>query len=103
LPLSWIELAPTVGAAPLVECAAAAAIVLAVGAVRGWTSAFVGTGLALAHLPELAPRLIVGLRLPLGMRWRRKAMMRSAGIIAPHHEVAASPTVSPRQGCGVAA
>jgi hypothetical protein len=51
--MTWIELAPTVSAAflaSLVECVEAATIVLAVGTVRGWKSAFVGTGLALAAL-----------------------------------------------------
>lgn len=104
--MSWIELAPTVGAAflaSLVECVEAATIVLAVGTVRGWKSAFVGTGLALvalvvlvaalgpalAHLPEQALQLFVGMLLLLfGMRWLRKAILRSAGIIALHDEEA---------------
>lgn len=54
--MTWIELAPTVSAAflaSLVECVEAATIVLAVGTVRGWKSAFVGTGLALAALVVL--------------------------------------------------
>lgn len=102
--MSWIELAPTVGAAflaSLVECVEAATIVLAIGTVRGWKSAFVGTGLALvalvvlvaalgpalAHLPEQALQLFVGMLLLLfGMRWLRKAILRSAGIIALHDE-----------------
>jgi uncharacterized membrane protein len=104
--MSWIELAPTVGAAflaSLVECVEAATIVLAVGTVRGWKSAFVGTGLALAalvvlvaalgpalaHLPERALQLFVGMLLLLfGMRWLRKAILRSAGVIALHDEEA---------------
>lgn len=104
--MSWIELAPTVGAAflaSLVECVEAATIVLAVGTVRGWKSAFVGTGLALvalvvlvaalgpalAYLPEQALQLFVGMLLLLfGMRWLRKAILRSAGIIALHDEEA---------------
>lgn len=104
--MNWIELAPTVGAAflaSLVECVEAATIVLAVGTVRGWKSAFVGTGLALvalvvlvaalgpalAHLPEQALQLFVGMLLLLfGMRWLRKAILRSAGIIALHDEEA---------------
>lgn len=105
--MSWIELAPTVGAAflaSLVECVEAATIVLAVGTVRGWKSAFVGTGAALvalvilvaalgpalAHLPEQALQLFVGMLLLLfGMRWLRKAILRSAGIIPLHDEEAA--------------
>jgi uncharacterized membrane protein len=104
--MSWIELAPTVGAAflaSLVECVEAATIVLAVGTVRGWKSAFVGSGLALvalvvlvaalgpalAHLPAQALQLCVGMLLLLfGMRWLRKAILRSAGIIALHDEEA---------------
>jgi len=104
--MSWLELAPTVGAAflaSLVECVEAATIVLAVGTVRGWKSAFVGTGLALAalvvlvaalgpalaHLPERALQLFVGMLLLLfGMRWLRKAILRSAGVIALHDEEA---------------
>jgi len=88
--MTWIELAPTVSAAflaSLVECVEAATIVLAVGTVRGWKSAFVGTGLALAalvvlvlalgpalsQLPEQALQLFVGILLLLfGMRWLRK-------------------------------
>ena len=102
--MTWIELAPTIGAAflaSLVECVEAATIVLAVGIVRGWRAAFVGTGLALAalvvlvlalgpalsHLPERALQLFVGMLLLLfGMRWLRKAILRAAGIIALHDE-----------------
>lgn len=104
--MTWFELAPTVGAAflaSLVECVEAATIVLAVGTVRGWRSAFVGTGLALgalvvlvaalgpalARLPEQALQLFVGLLLLLfGMRWLRKAILRAAGVIALHDEEA---------------
>ncbi len=104
--MSWIELAPTVGAAflaSLVECVEAATIVLAVGTVRGWRSALAGTGLALAalvalvaalgpalaHLPERALQLVVGLLLLLfGMRWLRKAILRAAGVIPLHDEEA---------------
>lgn len=102
--MTWIELTPTVGAAflaSLVECVEAATIVLAVGTVRGWKSAFAGTGLALlalvvlvlalgpalAQLPEQALQLFVGILLLLfGMRWLRKAILRGAGIIALHDE-----------------
>jgi len=102
--MTWVELAPTVSAAflaSLVECVEAATIVLAVGTVRGWRSAFAGTGLALvalvvlvaalgpalAQLPEQALQLFVGLLLLLfGMRWLRKAILRGAGVIALHDE-----------------
>lgn len=104
--MSWIELGPTVGAAflaSLVECVEAATIVLAVGMVRGWRTAFLGSGLALAalvllvaalgpalaHLPEQVLQLVVGLLLLLfGMRWLRKAMLRAAGVIPLHDEEA---------------
>lgn len=104
--MSWIELAPTIGAAflaSLVECVEAATIVLAVGTVRGWRSALAGTGAALitlvilvaalgpalAHLPERALQLFVGtLLLLFGMRWLRKAILRGAGIIPLHDEEA---------------
>ena len=102
--MTWIQIAPTAGAAFLasaVECVEAATIVLAVGTVRGWRSALAGTGLgllalaalvvalgpALSHLPERAMQLAVGLLLLLfGMRWLRKAILRAAGIIPPHDE-----------------
>ena len=98
------QLAPTVGAAflaSLVECVEAATILLAVGTIRGWRSAFAGLfaglaallllvlalGPALSLLPERVLQLVVGLLLLLfGMRWLRKAILRSAGIIAFHDE-----------------
>jgi len=102
--MTWIQLAPTLGAAffaSLVECVEAATILLAVGTVRGWRSAFAGLlaglaallvlivtlGPALALLPEQVLQLVVGLLLLLfGMRWLRKAILRSAGVIALHDE-----------------
>jgi len=104
--MNWIHLAPSTGAAFLasvVECVEAATIVLAVGTVRGWRSALAGTwlgllalvvlvlalGPALSQLPEQALQLFVGLLLLLfGMRWLRKAILRSAGIIPLHDEAA---------------
>lgn len=102
--MTWIELAPTIGAAflaALVECVEAATIVLAVGIVRGWRAAITGTVLALAalillvlalgpalsRLPEQALQLCVGaLLLLFGMRWLRKAILRGAGLIPLHDE-----------------
>ena len=102
--MTWIQVAPTVGAsflASAVECVEAATIVLAVGTVRGWRSALVGTGLgllalvalvvalgpALSQLPERALQLFVGILLLLfGMRWLRKAILRAAGVIPLHDE-----------------
>jgi uncharacterized membrane protein len=102
--MTLLEAGPTTLAAflaSLVECVEAATIVLAVGTVRGWRSAFVGTSAALAilaalvaalgpalvHVPEHSLKLVVGLLLLLfGMRWLRKAMLRAAGVIALHDE-----------------
>ena len=102
--MNWIALVPTAGAAFLaaaVECVEAATIVLAVGMVRGWRSALVGTALALialfvivlalgpalSQLPQHLLQSMVGLLLLLfGMRWLRKAVLRSAGVIALHDE-----------------
>jgi len=103
----WAHAGPTVLAAflaSLVEFVEALTIVLAVGAVRGWRGALGGTGLALlvllAIVAVLGPALT---RIPLdlvrigvgtlvllfGMRWLRKAVLRSAGVIALHDEEAA--------------
>ena len=90
--MTWIELAPTVPAAflaSLVECVEAAPLVLAVRTGRGWKSALVGTGLALAALVSLAvsrgslrspqPRLRGGAT--LGVRATPTLSRRGA----PHH------------------
>lgn len=88
-------------AASLVEVVEAFTIVLAVSVVRGWRPALLGTlaGLALLVLlvltlgPMLALvpihilQLSIGVLLLLfGMRWLRKAMLRSIGVIAMHDE-----------------
>lgn len=87
--------------ASLVEFVEALTIVLAVGTVRGWKGALIGTGAAIALL--LAIVLILGpalTRIPLedvqlvvgglvllfGMRWLRKAILRAAGVIPLHDE-----------------
>ena len=95
---------PTVLAAflaSLVEFVEALTIVLAVGAVRGWRPAIIGTlaavgllaVLVLAFGPHLARldahvfQLVVGILLLLfGLRWLRKAILRAAGVIALHDE-----------------
>jgi uncharacterized membrane protein len=102
--VTLIQLAPAALAAFLastVECIEAATIVLAVGTVRGWRSALAGTaaaaaalvllvallGSALPEVPQRALQLSLGLLLLLfGMRWLRKAILRSAGLIALHDE-----------------
>ena len=90
--------------ASLVEFVEALTVVLAVGTVRGWRGALIGTGLALAVLLALVVvlgpaltripldlvQVVVGtLLLLFGMRWLRKAILRAAGIIALHDEAAA--------------
>ncbi|MBV9848995.1 MAG: TMEM165/GDT1 family protein [Armatimonadetes bacterium] len=95
---------PTVLAAflaSLVEFVEALTIVLAVGAVRGWRSAWAGTvaaalllavlvalfGPSLAHLDMPLFKMIVGtLLLLFGLRWLRKAILRAAGVLALHDE-----------------
>lgn len=97
---------PTVTAAflaSLVEVVEAYTIVLAVGLTRGWRPALGGAAAALALLvaivalfgplltlvPIQALQFVVGVLLILfGMRWLRKAILRSAGWIALHDEMA---------------
>jgi uncharacterized membrane protein len=79
-----------------VECVEALTIVLAVGIVRGWRSALIGTGAALAVMAALVAALgpslslipLAGLQMAIGillvlfgMRWLRKAILRAAGVI----------------------
>jgi uncharacterized membrane protein len=93
--------------ASLVEAVEALTIVLAVATVRGWRPAGLGAlaGLALlagivAALGPLLNRvplhllqLAIGILLLLfGMRWLRKAILRSAGIIPLHDEATAFAT-----------
>jgi uncharacterized membrane protein len=104
---TWIHVAPTVIAAFLassVEFVEALTVILAVGSVRGWRDALAGTGSALlllllivavlgsalTRVPLDVIQLVVGtLLLLFGMRWLRKAILRSAGIIPLHDEAAA--------------
>jgi uncharacterized membrane protein len=90
--------------ASVVEFVEALTVVLAVGTVRGWRGALIGTGSALVVLlaivvvvgpaltliPLAVVQLVVGgLLLLFGMRWLRKAILRSAGVIPLHDEDAA--------------
>jgi Ca2+/H+ antiporter, TMEM165/GDT1 family len=102
--LDWTHSMPAISAAFLgsfVEVVEAFTIVLAVGTVRGWRPALTGAGAALGVLALLVVTLgplfslvpIHGLQLVLGvlmlmfgMRWLRKAILRSAGVIALHDE-----------------
>lgn len=89
--------------ASAVEFVEALTAVLAVGAVRGWRSALIGTAAALAALLALVllfgplltripledVQLVVGgLLLLFGLRWLRKAVLRAAGVIPLHDEAA---------------
>lgn len=104
---AWSHVGPTVVAAflaSMVEFAEALTVVLAVGATRGWRSALAGTGIALlvllllvaslgpalSAIPLQSVQLVVGVLLLLfGMRWLRKSIIRSAGVIPLHDETAA--------------
>jgi uncharacterized membrane protein len=88
----------------LVEFVEALTIVLAVGTVRGWRPALTGAlagvlvliaivlllGPLLSVMPLRPLQFAIGVLLLLfGMRWLRKAILRSAGIIALHDEAVA--------------
>jgi uncharacterized membrane protein len=90
--------------ASFVEAVEALTIVLAVGLARGWRPALTGAAAALAaltlivaalgplvgHVPIRALQGVVGVLLLLfGLRWLRKAILRSIGIVALHDEDAA--------------
>ena len=98
---------PAIGAAflaSLVEAVEALTIVLAIGTVRGWPPAWLGAlagvallavgvavfGPLLALVPLQLLQLAIGVLLLLfGMRWLRKAILRSAGVIPLHDETEA--------------
>lgn len=105
--MTWATAAPAISAAflgSMVEVVEAFTIVLAVGTVRGWRPALLGAGAGLAllvllvlvlgpvldQIPIRALQLVVGaLLLLFGLRWLRKAILRSAGIIPLHDEALA--------------
>jgi len=85
----------------LVEFVETLTIVLAVGTVRGWRPALLGTGAgigalaalvavvgpAIGLIPLFVVQIVVGaLLLVFGLRWLRKAVLRAAGIIPLHDE-----------------
>src|SRR5260370_37796354 len=87
--------------ASLVEFAAAMTILLAVGTVRGWRSAWIGAaagvgvlsavviarGPALQAIPVAKLQVVVGaLLLLIGTRWLWKAVLRSAGLLSLRDE-----------------
>ena len=89
--------------ASLVEFVEALTVVLAVGTVRGWRPALIGTATALAlltllvlllgpsmtRIPLAIAQLLIGtLLLMFGLRWLRKAILRYAGVIPMHDEEA---------------
>ncbi len=91
-------------AASFVEAVEALTVVLAVGLARGWRPALSGAAAALAVLalivavlgpligkiPIHALQAVVGVLLLLfGLRWLRKAILRSIGVVALHDEDAA--------------
>jgi uncharacterized membrane protein len=104
--VTWTHAGPSVIAAflaSLVEFVEALTVVLAVGTVRGWRPALIGTvaglgvllllvavlGPALTRIPLDVVQIFVGtLLLLFGLRWLRKAILRAAGVIALHDEAA---------------
>src|SRR2546429_859755 len=107
---SWVHMSPAMAAAflaSLVEAVEALTIVLAVATVRGWRPAGLGAlagllvlalivvalGPLLDHVPLHLLQLVIGVLLLLfGMRWLRKATLRSAGVIPLHDEAIAYAT-----------
>jgi Ca2+/H+ antiporter, TMEM165/GDT1 family len=104
---SFTVLWPTTAAAflaSLVEAVEALTIVLAVATVRGWRPAGLGAlfglgvlaaivlvfGPLLDRVPLHLLQLVIGVLILLfGMRWLRKAILRSAGVIQLHDEAMA--------------
>ena len=87
--------------ASTVEFVEALTVVLAVGGVRGWRDTLFGAaaaagvlalltavlGPALTFIPLRVLQVVVGALLILfGLRWLRKAILRSAGVLALHDE-----------------
>ncbi len=103
---SWAHMGTSIAAsflASMVECVEALTVILAVGSIRGWRSALIGTASAVAVLLLIVAalgRALTGIPLPIlqfvvgallllfGLRWLRKAILRSAGRIPLHDEQA---------------
>ena len=106
-PVPWTHSGPPFAVAflsSLVEFVEALTIVLAAGIVRGWGASLCGAAAAAAVLVLLTMvlgpsverihldgfQLVVGILLLLfGMRWARKAILRSAGVLELHDEAEA--------------
>jgi uncharacterized membrane protein len=100
-----ILLALTSFLASAVEMVEALTIVLAVGLTRGWRTALIGCGAALAalvvvvaafgpalvhYVPLSGLQVVIGvLLLIFGLQWLRKAVLRGAGRKAKHNEAEA--------------
>jgi uncharacterized membrane protein len=107
MPSLWTHVGPTALAAflaSLVEAVEALTVILAVGAMRGWRDALLGSlaallvlsgivaalGSALTAIPLQALQLFAGaLLLLFGLRWLRKAILRAAGVLPLHDEALA--------------
>ena len=107
LNIAWTHVGPAVLAAflaSLVEFVEALTVILAVGTTRGWRAALTGAAAATGTLAGIVALLGPAVtRIPLtllqagigtllllfGMRWLRKAILRSAGVIPLHDETAA--------------
>lgn len=105
--IDWMHAWPSATAAflaSIVEFVEALTVILAVGTTRGWRWALAGAaaaavvlaamimvlGPALTRIPLGTVQLLVGaLLLLFGLRWLRKAILRSAGIIPLHDEAGA--------------
>ncbi len=98
---TFVSVAGASFAASFVEAVEALTVVLAVGLARGWRPALTGAAAALAALalivavlgpligrvPIHALQAVVGVLLLLfGLRWLRKAILRSIGVIALRDE-----------------
>jgi len=104
--IDWAHAWPSVLAsflASLVEFVEALTLILAVGTVRGWRPALIGAasgfallavsviafGPLLQRIPISSLQVVAGVLLLLfGMRWLRKAILRSAGVLKMHDEEA---------------